>query len=77
MLISQIKEKNGLSGEELAKSVMSKIEESEQLPQQRSVGESMSEMFKGSSASAVNRAADAGAQRNNAGDEEKLLVLQS
>ena len=74
MLISQIKEKNGLSGEELAKNVMTKIAESEQLPQQRSVGESMSEMFKGGSASAVNRAADAGAQRS-VGEEEKLLVL--
>lgn len=74
MLISQIKEKNGLSGEELAKNVMTKIAESEQLPQQRSVGESMSEMFKGGSASAVNRAADAGAQRT-VGEEEKLLVL--
>jgi len=65
MLISQIKEKNGLSGEALAKDVMNKIAESEQLPQQRTVGESMSEMFKGNSASTVNRAADAGAQRKN------------
>lgn len=47
----------------------------EQLPDQRSFGESMSEMFKGGSSSVVNAAVDKGAQRTSL-DEDKLLVLQ-